>query len=60
MSAPTCRRLELHVQSLSPDADRLPEELLDDIRTLDDRETITGHSVSVWGDEVGLSTTAQS
>jgi len=52
------RRVELFVRSLSPRTGRSPPETqLDRLRRLAEEDTVD-LSVSVWGREVGLSTTA--
>ena len=58
MDAPDPRRVELFVRSLSPQSGRSPGTTqLHRLRRLAD-EGVVDLSVSVWGREVGLSTTA--
>jgi len=58
MTAKGTPRVELFVRSLSPDSARAPaDEHLDRLRRLADRGAID-LAVTVWGREVGLSTTA--
>jgi len=52
-------RVELHVRSLSPDEGRGPQSaVLEELRRLDDADRIGELSVSVWGRQISLSTTA--
>lgn len=56
---PEPRRLELYVRSLSPDATRTPVETqLERLRELESSTEDLTLSVTVWGREIGLSTTA--
>jgi len=58
-SEATGSRVELYVRSLSPDDGRGPQSaVLEELRHLDEVGRVDELSVTVWGRQVGLSTTA--
>jgi len=55
----TGTRVELYVRSLSPDEGRGPQSaVLETLRHLEDENRIDELSVSIWGRQIALSTTA--